>query len=83
MSTTSRFLEELLRRALMHAKASNRSFRDLVEDGLRIVLAAPESHDTYRLPDLSVGDPDAADPPVAYSWQEMRGTIYVERDRQR
>ena len=48
-----------------------------------MVLGAPESHGTYRLPDLSVGDPDAADPLAAYSWQELRGTIYAERDRKR
>ena len=32
----------------------------------------------YRLPDLSEGQTDAADPLAAYSWQELREMIYGE-----
>ena len=47
-----------------------------------MVHTAPESQGTYRLPDLSVGDPDAADPLAAYSLQELREMIYAEREWQ-
>jgi hypothetical protein len=54
----------------------------VIEDGLRLVLAAPEPQSNYRLPDLSVGDPNAVDPLKALSWQELRGKIYEEPDSQ-
>lgn len=82
MNTTKQFLEELLRRALRKASAPDQSPRVVIEDGLRILQATPESHRSYRLADLSVGDPDAPDPLAAYSWQELRETIYPEREGQ-
>ena len=45
----------LLRRARQHAKATGRSLRAVIEDGLRQVLAAPEPQRKYKLPDFSVG----------------------------
>ncbi|MDE0080809.1 MAG: hypothetical protein OXI52_12990 [Caldilineaceae bacterium] len=80
MKSIVQFLEELLRRALQPARVSDRSSRVMIEDDLRVVHSAPESHGTYRLPDLSVGDPDAADPLAVYSWEELRETIYPERE---
>jgi hypothetical protein len=56
--------------------------RSVVEEGLRQVLSVPESENRYRLPDLSTGDSDAADPLEAYSWQDLRGTIYGESESQ-
>jgi hypothetical protein len=82
MKTTIDIHDELLRRARQHAKATGRSLRAVIEDGLRLVLAAPEPQSNYRLPDLSVGDPNAADPLKAFSWQELRGTIYGEPESQ-
>ena len=78
MNATSEFLDELLRRARQHARASGRWFDVVVEDGHRLVLAAHESQGTYQLPDLRIGDPDAADPLEAYSWQGLRGMSYAE-----
>ena len=80
MKTTIDIHDELLRRARQHAKATGRSLRTVIEDGLRLVLAGPESRGAYQLPDLSEGNPDAADPLAAYSWQELRGTIYGETE---
>ncbi|MXX25849.1 MAG: hypothetical protein F4Z82_10470 [Caldilineaceae bacterium SB0668_bin_21] len=82
MKSIVQFLEKLLRRALQPARVSDRSSRAVIEDGLRILHATPESHRSYRLPDLSVGDPGAPDPLAAYSWQELRETIYPEREWQ-
>ena len=66
---------ELLARAKQHAKATGRSLRAVIEDCLRQVLAVPESKSNYQLPDLSVGDPNAADPLSSYSWQQLREPI--------
>ena len=82
MKTTIDIHDELLARAKQHAKATGRSLRAVIEDGLRQVLTAPESRREYRLHDLSVGDPNAADPLKAFSWQESRGTIYGEPESQ-
>ncbi len=82
MKTTIDIQDELLRRARQHAKATGRSVRAVIEEGLRLVLAAPEPQSNYRLPDLSVGDPNAVDPLKALSWQELRTTIYEEPDSQ-
>ena len=35
----------------------------------------------YRLPDLSVGNPDGHDPLESLSWEELRDLIYGEEDR--
>ncbi len=78
MKTTVDIHDELLARARRHAKNTGRPLRAVVEDGLRRVLAAPESPRSYRLPDMSEGDPGAADPLEAYSWQDLRGLIYGE-----
>lgn len=82
MKTTIDIHDELLARAKQHAKATGRSLRAVIEDGLRQVLTAPESRREYRLHDLSVGDPNAADPLKAFPWQELRGTIYGEPESQ-
>ena len=82
MKTAIEIHVELLARARQHAKATGRSLRAVIEDGLRQVLVAPETRRENRLPDLSVGDPNAADPLKAFSWQELRGTIYGEQESQ-
>ena len=82
MKTTIEIHDELLARAKQHAKATGRSLRAVIEDGLRQVLAVPESKSNYHLPDLSVGDPNAADPLSSYSWQQLREPIYGEPESQ-
>ena len=76
MKTTLDIHDALLDRAKRHAQKTGRPLRAVVEDGLRQVLAVPVSPRHYQLPDLSVGDADAADPLEAYSWQDLRGVIY-------
>ena len=82
MKTTIDIHDELLARAKHHARKTGCSLRSVVEEGLRQVLSMPESGNRYRLLDLSTGDPDAADPLEAYSWQDLRGMIYGESESQ-
>ena len=78
MKTTIDIHDELLARAKQHAKNTGSPLRAVVEEGLRHVLATTESPSPYRLPDLSEGNPGAADPLEAYSWQDLRDLIYGE-----
>ena len=80
MKTTLDIQDGLLARAKRYAKKTGRPLRKVVEDGLREVLAVRLPHRRYQLPDLSVGNADAADPLEACSWQDLRGMIYVERE---
>lgn len=81
VKTTIDIQDDLLARAKRHARRSGRPLRTVVEDGLRLALAATTVHRRYRLPDLSVGDPGGADPLEAYSWQDLRGMIYGDSIR--
>jgi len=81
MKTTIDIHDELLARAKQHARKKGCSLRSVVEEGLRQLLSLPESRKRYRLPDLSTGNPEAADPLEAYSWQDLRGMIYGEPER--
>ena len=76
MKITLDIHDALLDRAKRHAKKTGQPLRAVLEDGLRQLLATPVSPHRYRLPDMSVGDADAADPLEAYSWQDLRGMIY-------
>ncbi len=78
MKTTLDIQDELLARAKRHARTTGRSLRSVVEEGLRQILSAPSRDAPYRLPDHSVGDPDAVGPLETYSWQELRNIIYGE-----
>lgn len=77
MKTTLDIHDELLLRAKRHAKITDRTLRSVVEEGLRLVLSAP-SPKPYKLPDLRVGSPQAADPLERFSWPELRELIYSE-----
>ncbi len=76
MKTTIEIHDELLARAKRYARETGGTLRSLVEEGLRFVLSAPASSQSYRLPDLSVGDPTDDDPLEAYSWQDLSEMIY-------
>ena len=76
MKTTIDIHDELLARAKRYARDTGRSLRAVVEDGLRLALSAPEPAEAYRLPALSVGDPNGEDPLEAYSWQDLSEMIY-------
>jgi hypothetical protein len=75
MKTTVEIPDALLDRARRHARRRGRPVRELIEEGLRLVLDA-ESGATYRLPDCSVGDEEAPDPLESLSWQDLRNEIY-------
>ena len=77
MKTTIDVQDELLARAKRHARQTGRPLRAVVEEGLRLVLAAPPRAG-YKLPDLSVGDSGRRDPLEQYSWSDLRSIIYGE-----
>ncbi len=79
MKTTIDIHDELLARAKRHARDTGRPLRAVVEDGLRQLLASTHSGHRYKLSDLRVGDPHAADPLETYSWPELREMIYGDR----
>ncbi len=76
MKTTVEISDALFARAKRHARAVGKPLRALIEDGLRLVLDAPRSRASYRLPDRSVGRPGAPDPLETLSWPELRDEIY-------
>lgn len=78
MKTTLDIQDGLLERAKRYAKRAHRPLRAIVEEGLRRVLSERSVRDVYNLPDASVGDPNAADPLEALSWQDLREEIYGE-----
>lgn len=83
MKVTLELDDALLDRARRHATEAGLSLDALVEEGLRTVLPAPPPAGGYRLPDLSVGRPDDADPLGRYSSAELRDIIYGEGDPER
>ena len=80
MKTTIDIHDGLFARAKRHARRTGRSLRSVVEEGLREVLSGDASPESYRLPDLSIGDPTDADPLEAYSWQDLSEVIYEHPD---
>ncbi|MCY4209938.1 MAG: DUF2191 domain-containing protein [Gammaproteobacteria bacterium] len=80
MKTTLNIHDALLDRAKRHAKNTGQPLRAVVEDGLRQVLVAPVSSHQYQLPDLSVGDMNAADPLEVYPWQDLCRMIYEKSE---
>ena len=76
MKATLDIRDELLVRAKRHARTTDRPLRAVVEEGLRQVLAGPSDRRQYRLPDLSTGNADGADPLETCSWQDLRAIIY-------
>ena len=76
MKTTIEIRDELLMRAKRHARGTGVPLRAVVEEGLRLVLLTPQPAEGYRMPDLSVGDPNGDDPLEAYSWQDLSEIIY-------
>ena len=79
MKTTLDIHDELLVRAKRHAKDEGRPLRAFVEDALRQALATAPEQEHYRLPDMSVGDPNGPNPLEHLSWMELRDLIYEGR----
>lgn len=76
MKTTLDIQDELLSRAKRYAQQTGRPLRDVVEEGLRLVLSSESPHERYVLPDHSVGEAGGRDPLETYSWQNLREVIY-------
>ena len=76
MKTTLEIQDALLERAKRHARRLGRPLRAIVEEGLRRVLSERAARPAFELPDASLGDPSAADPLEALSWQDLRSEIY-------
>ena len=81
MKTTIDIHDELLARARRLASETGRPLRAVVEDGLRLVCAAHTPTDSYSLPDIRRGDPDAPDPLAGYTWPELRELIYGDKEQ--
>ena len=71
VKTTVEVHDELLKRAKRHAKDTGQTLRCVIEEGLRLVLEQPPPPTGYKLPDLSVGDPDGPNPFEKYTFAEM------------
>jgi hypothetical protein len=76
MKTTLEIQDALLSRAKRLAKNTGRPLRAVVEEGLRLALAAAKQQGGYELPDLSVGDPNGPNPLEHMTWQDLRNEIY-------
>jgi hypothetical protein len=76
VKTTREIQDALLERAKRHARRLGRPLRALVEEGLRRVRSERSAPAAYQVPDASFGDPSAADPLEALSWQDLRSEIY-------
>lgn len=76
MKTTIKIHDELLLRAKRYARDTGQPLRAVIEEGLRLALSGPETPESYRLPNLSIGDPADEDPLEAYSWQDLSEWIY-------
>ena len=79
MKTTIDIADPLLARAKRHARKVGKPLRALVEEGLRLVMAAERDPERYSLPDRSVGDPTAGNPLEALTWTDLRDEIYGGR----
>ena len=76
METTLNIQDELLARAKRYAQRTGRPLRDVVEEGLRLVLTTESPRERYVLPDHSVGEAGGRDPLETHSWLELRDVIY-------
>ena len=70
VKTTVEVHDELLKRAKRHAAETGQTLRAVIEEGLRLVLEKPQVSG-YKLPDLSVGDPNGPNPFEKFTFAEM------------
>jgi hypothetical protein len=79
MKTTIDISDALFQRAKKEARRTGRPMRQLVEQGLRLVLDAEGTSKPYSLPDRSIGNARARSPLDSLSWQDLRNEIYGEK----
>ncbi len=75
MKTTVLLGDSLFERAQRATKQRGITMRELVEEGLRAVLAQPRAPH-YRMPDFAVGRGGDHFPLTGMSWGDLRATIY-------
>lgn len=80
MKTTIEIHDGLLLGAKLRAKKTGRTLRSIVEEGLREVLAKEPIKNTYKMPDMSVGDPNGENPLKKYTWPQLRAIMYGEEE---
>jgi len=81
MKTKLDIQDGLFARAKRYAQRTGRPLRDVVEEGLCLVLSTGSSREPYVLPDHSVGEAGGRDPLETYSWQDLREVIYGKPER--
>lgn len=79
MKTTVEIAEDLFARTREVAQREGTTLRNLIEEGLRIVLTQREQKASYRWPDLSVGGEGLAPDVEEGSWERVRDRIYEGR----
>jgi len=80
VKTTLDLPDDLLSRARRHARKAGVPLRAVVEEGLRLALAAARaSPPAYRVPDRSVGERGGPNPLESMSWQDLRDEMYGGR----
>lgn len=79
MKTTVEIAEELFVRSREVAQREGTTLRNLIEEGLRVVLAQREQKASYRWPDLSVSGEGLAPGVEEGSWEPIRDRIYAGR----
>jgi hypothetical protein len=79
VKTTLEIQDTLLDRAKRLSKRTGKPLRQLVEQGLELVLESESDRGArYQLPDRSVGRAGAPNPLEGWSWQDLRDEIYAE-----
>lgn len=79
MKTTVEIAEDLFARTREIAQREGTTLRNLIEEGLRIVLTQREQKASYRWPDLSVGGEGLAPEVEEGGWERVRDRIYEGR----
>jgi len=80
MKTTIDIADSLLREAKQRAREQNRTLRDLVEEGLRQVLADHPERPVFRLKDGSVKGRGLQPGIREGDWETLRDLIYGFRE---
>jgi Bacterial antitoxin of type II TA system, VapB len=76
MKTTVNLSDELLREAQEFARRERTTLRELIETGLRAVVAQGAVGSPFTLADASVGGRGVQPTFRGASWQQIRDTIY-------
>lgn len=79
MKTTVEIANDLLARTREIARRDETTLRDLIEEGLRIVLAQREQRASYQWPDLSVGGEGLSPEVEEGIWERAHDRIYKGR----